>query len=156
MLWAWAEKRFLFFPDSQVDKTPAQAGLPYEDVCLTASDGVVLHGWFLPAPAADAGPETQTWLWFHGNGGNVGTRVGQLERAHHLLGVHQFIFDYRVMAAAKVNRRNAAPTLTPAPPASIWRGARVSTPDASYTSATPWARRWPSNWPHRNPLTAWP
>lgn len=96
MLWAWAEKRFLFFPDSKIANTPAQAGLPYEEVCFAADDGIALHGWFIPAPAAvNAGPETQTWLWFHGNGGNVGTRVGQLERAHHLLGVHQFIFDYR-------------------------------------------------------------
>lgn len=95
MLWTWAEKRFVFFPESEIISNPAQAGLPYEDVCLTAPDGVKLHGWFLPAPAEVAGPETQTWLWFHGNGGNIGTRVGQLERAHRLLGVHQFIFDYR-------------------------------------------------------------
>ena len=94
-LWAWAEKRFLFFPDSQVANSPAHVGLPYEDVYLTAPDGITLHGWFIPAPAVCSGPETQTWLWFHGNGGNVGTRVGQLERAHRLLGVHQFIFDYR-------------------------------------------------------------
>lgn len=94
MLWTWAEKRFVFFPQSEVSGTPAQAGLRYEDVCLTSPDGVKLHGWFLPASDA-AGPETQTWLWFHGNGGNLGTRIGQLERAHRLLGVHQFIFDYR-------------------------------------------------------------
>ena len=95
MLWAWAEKRFVFFPDSQVVSTPDEAGLPYENVCLATPDGLALHGWFIPAPAGCAGPETQTWLWFHGNGGNVGTRVGQLERARRLLGVHQFIFDYR-------------------------------------------------------------
>ena len=95
MLWAWAEKRFLFFPEPEVANTPAHVGLSFEDVCLKTPDGVKLHGWFLPAPAEAAGPETQTWLWFHGNGGNVGTRVGQLERAHRLLGVHQLIFDYR-------------------------------------------------------------
>ena len=95
MFWAWAEKRFVFFPESEVNGTPAQVGLRYEDVYLTAPDGLKLHGWFLPAPADVIGPETQTWLWFHGNGGNVSTRVGQLERAHRLLGVHQFIFDYR-------------------------------------------------------------
>ena len=95
MLWAWAEKRLVFFPEPEVASTPAQAGLQYEDVYLTAPDGLKLHGWFLPAPHDAAGPDTQTWLWFHGNGGNLGTRVGQLERAHRLLGVHQFIFDYR-------------------------------------------------------------
>ncbi len=95
MLWAWAEKRFIFFPEPEIANTPDQAGLRYEDVYLTSSDGLILHGWFLPGPAGLAGRRTQTWLWFHGNGGNVGTRVGQLERAHHVLGVHQFIFDYR-------------------------------------------------------------
>ena len=95
MLWTWAEKQFVFFPEPEVANTPAQAGLRFEDIYLTASDGVNLHGWFLPAPDDASGPETQTWLWFHGNGGNLGTRVGQLERAHRLLGVHQFIFDYR-------------------------------------------------------------
>ncbi len=95
MFWKWAEKQFLFFPEPEVASTPAQVGLPYEDVYFAASDGRVLNGWFLPASSDVAGPRTQTWLWFHGNGGNLGTRVGQLERAHHLLGVHQFIFDYR-------------------------------------------------------------
>ena len=95
MFWGWAEKRFLFFPESEVAYTPEQAGLRYEDVYLESADGLTLHGWFLPAPSDIASLSTQTWLWFHGNGGNVGTRIGQLEQAHHLLGVHQFIFDYR-------------------------------------------------------------
>jgi fermentation-respiration switch protein FrsA (DUF1100 family) len=95
MFWSWAEKRFVFFPESEVAGDPAQAGLRFEDVYLTTDDGLRLHGWFLPGPPGVAGPNTQTWLWFHGNGGNLGTRVGQLERAHHLLGVNQFIFDYR-------------------------------------------------------------
>ena len=95
MLWAWAEKRFVFFPESEIASTPDQAGLRYEDVYFTSSDGLTLHGWFIPAPPGFAAHRAQTWLWFHGNGGNIGTRVGQLERAHHLLGVHQFIFDYR-------------------------------------------------------------
>ena len=94
MLWAWAEKRFVFFPEPEVVNTPESVGLEYEDVFLKTSDGLTIHGWFLPAPGW-AGSNTQTWLWFHGNGGNVGTRVGQLELAQNLLGVHQFIFDYR-------------------------------------------------------------
>ena len=79
MLWSWAEKQFVFFPEPVVASTPAQAGLSYEDVYLTAPDGLKLHGWFLPAPEG-RNKDTQTWLWFHGNGGNLGTRVGQLER----------------------------------------------------------------------------
>ena len=95
MFWAWAEKRLVFFPEPEISTTPDQVGLEYEDVFVTSADGSVLHGWFVPAPRWMAGSRAQTWLWFHGNGGNVGTRVGQLERAHRLLGVNQFIFDYR-------------------------------------------------------------
>ncbi len=95
MLWAWAEKRLVFYPESEVTGTPALNGLRYEDVYLTSEDGLRLQGWFVPGPSGISGPNTQTWLWFHGNGGNLGTRVGQLEQAHRLLGVHQFVFDYR-------------------------------------------------------------
>ena len=95
MLWPWIEKRFVFFPEPDVIGDPSHAGLPYEDVFLTTADGLKLHAWFIPAPAEGAASNGQTWLWFHGNGGNLGTRVGQLERANRLLGVNQFIFDYR-------------------------------------------------------------
>ena len=95
MFWGWAEKQFVFSPEREVAGNPYHAGLRYEDVYLTTDDGLKLNGWYVPGPSGIAGPNTQTWLWFHGNGGNLGTRVGQLERAHHLLGVHQFIFDYR-------------------------------------------------------------
>jgi fermentation-respiration switch protein FrsA (DUF1100 family) len=95
MLWTWAEKRLLFFPETEVTVSPDEVGLQFENVELETSDGFKLHGWFLPAPSGFYNKRTQTWLWFHGNGGNLGTRVGQLERAHHELGVHQFIFDYR-------------------------------------------------------------
>ena len=95
MFWNWAEKRFVFCPRSQVQSTPDEVGLEYDDVYLKTSDGLTLHAWFLPAPKTKVGSRTQTWLWFHGNGGNLGTRTGQLEWTKRTLGVHQFIFDYR-------------------------------------------------------------
>ena len=95
MFWGWAERRFVFSPDAGLADSPEVEGLHYEDVYLTSPDGLNLHAWFLPCSPGQAGSHTQTWLWFHGNGGNLGTRVGQLARAHRLLGVHQLIFDYR-------------------------------------------------------------
>ena len=95
MFWRWAEKRFLFSPDCGVDATPESESLEYDDVFINTPDGLRLHAWFIPAPPGANGTRVQTWLWFHGNGGNLGTRVGQLARAHHLLGVNQLIFDYR-------------------------------------------------------------
>ena len=36
-----------------------------------------------------------TWLWFHGNAGNIGDRVENLKLLHDEVGVNVFLFDYR-------------------------------------------------------------
>jgi fermentation-respiration switch protein FrsA (DUF1100 family) len=41
------------------------------------------------------GDHETTWLWFHGNGGNVGHRVAELALLHRRLGVNLLIFDYQ-------------------------------------------------------------
>ncbi len=66
------DKQLVFFPDREVMSTPADAGLVYEDVTITASDGVKLHGWFVP------GDGKRVIIWFHGNAGNIGHRVENL------------------------------------------------------------------------------
>lgn len=82
--------RFLvFFPEWELVLTPGALGLAYEDVFFTASDGVRLHGWFVP------GREATTWVWFHGNAGNIGHRVENIALLHRHLGANIFIFDYR-------------------------------------------------------------
>lgn len=82
----------LYHPDrNTVYGTPAVFAPRYEDVWLTASDGVKLHGWFLPAPVG--GESGFTLLAFHGNAGNVGTALERL-RMYHRLGVDVFMVDY--------------------------------------------------------------
>ena len=87
------EKRFVFFPSTELLYTPNNAGLEYEDVRIQTSDGLTLHGWFIPGDTEMV--PNATWLWFHGNGGNNGYRIGELALAHHLTGANLFIFDYR-------------------------------------------------------------
>ena len=89
VFWSQLEKRYIFFPSSVIEQTPAEVGVEYEEVFFTTGDGVKLHGWFLP------GTGDVTWLWFHGNGGNISHRVDELAIFNHRLGVNQFIFDYR-------------------------------------------------------------
>ena len=89
MFWPLIEKRFVFFPTAEIIQTPAAVGLAYEEVFFTTTDGLRLHGWFVP------GSGDMTWMWFHGNGGNIGHRVEELALLHHKLSVNQFIFDYR-------------------------------------------------------------
>ena len=89
LLWKKLEKRFVFFPTSVVEYTPEDVGLDYEEVFITTQDGLRLHAWHVP------GTSEYTWLWFHGNGGNIGHRVSELALLHHRLGVNLLMFDYR-------------------------------------------------------------
>lgn len=91
-LWPQIESRFVFFPTRELESHPGQAGLAYEDVTFTTEEGRVLHGWFVPGRA---GGYDVTWLWLHGNGGNISHRVDELAILHHRLGVNVFIFDYQ-------------------------------------------------------------
>ena len=64
----------LFYPEQGLPFTPEKAGLPFEDVSLTAADGTRLHGWWLPAKP---GVEVKgTVLHLHGNGGNLAWHLG--------------------------------------------------------------------------------
>ena len=83
------ERSFIYFPDRDLIADPAYMGLPFEEVSFAASDRVQLHGWFVP------GEKEVTWLWFHGNAGNISHRLENLKLLHDELGVSVFLFDYR-------------------------------------------------------------
>ena len=82
-------ERFIFFPESEIVATPGSLSLEYEDVWFSASDGITLHGWWVP------GSRPETILWFHGNAGNISHRVDNLRLLHDHVGVNVFLFDYR-------------------------------------------------------------
>jgi uncharacterized protein len=80
----------LYFPSRALTRTPAAAGLAFEDLALDAEDGVRLHGWWIPAP----GPRAGHLLYCHGNGGNVADRVAHAALLARL-GFDVLLFDYR-------------------------------------------------------------
>ncbi len=82
-------ERQIFFPDPFLYCTPAEAQLDFEDIWFETSDGVRLHGWFVPAPSSPA-----ILLFCHGNAGNISHRVDNIRRLHDV-GVSVLIFDYR-------------------------------------------------------------
>ncbi len=84
------DQTFVFFPESRLAATPADFGLPYDEVSFTAEDGVRLHGWFVPGT-----PDAPVILFFHGNAGNISHRIHNLRLFRERLGVSVFIFDYR-------------------------------------------------------------
>jgi fermentation-respiration switch protein FrsA (DUF1100 family) len=66
--------RLVYFPSRELDGgTPAVYGLAYQEVNLTAADGVALHAWWVPAPAA-----RRAILFLHGNAGNISHRLDKL------------------------------------------------------------------------------
>ncbi|MDO8291764.1 MAG: alpha/beta hydrolase, partial [Gallionella sp.] len=89
------QARLVFYPETgrEIIATPGQAGLPYEDIRLTTSDGLGLHGWYIPAPQTHAQPRG-TVLFLHGNAGNISHRIDSLQMFHRL-GYSTLIFDYR-------------------------------------------------------------
>jgi hypothetical protein len=88
------QARYLYFPELAVNTTPADIGLPFEDVRLDTPDGEKLAGWFIPAPAARG-----TLLYLHGNGGNIGHRLDPIA-VFHRLGLNILIIDYRGYGAS--------------------------------------------------------
>jgi uncharacterized protein len=84
------EHRMIFQPAASLEKSPADAGLEFEEIFFSTRDNVRLHGWFVPHRDAKS-----TLVWFHGNAGNISHRVDNLKLLHELVKVNVFIFDYR-------------------------------------------------------------
>lgn len=75
-------------PGRALTMTPGDVGMDYEDVFIESSDGVTLHGWFIPGRSA------QVVLFFHGNAGNISHRLESI-RQFRDLGLSVLIIDYR-------------------------------------------------------------
>ena len=103
--------RLVFFPSRELDGgTPAVFGLAYEDVALTAADGVHLHAWWVPAPAA-----RRSVLFLHGNAGNISHRLDKLSILAGL-DASVLLLDYRGYGRSEGRRTRPAPIATPTPP----------------------------------------
>jgi len=76
-------------PGRALTATPQDAGFEYEDVTLETSDGVKLHGWYIPAAQASG-----VVLFLHGNAGNISHRLDSIAIFHEL-GLDTLIIDYR-------------------------------------------------------------
>ncbi|MCG6657583.1 alpha/beta hydrolase [Halomonas campisalis] len=89
---AWAfQERLLYLPHVGREHvgTPADRGLPWEEVALETEDGLTLDAWWVPAQ-----PARGSLLFFHGNAGNISHRLDSI-RQFHRLGLSVLILDYR-------------------------------------------------------------
>jgi fermentation-respiration switch protein FrsA (DUF1100 family) len=85
----WVERTFIFFPTGALLATPLQVGLEFQDCFFPTTDGLTLHGWYIPGPR-----DAPVLLWCHGNGGNLSYELENLALVHRA-GLGVFIFDYR-------------------------------------------------------------
>jgi len=73
--------------------TPSDApyGLAYEDVSLDTADGVTLHCWFVKGPE----PAQCTVVYFHGNAGDMASRLTHVQGMQQSLKCNVFMVSYR-------------------------------------------------------------
>ena len=86
------QTRMVFRPSHVMAFDPSDAGLGFENLWLTASDGVRFNAWYVPAPEDSSDPPVV--LFCHGNGGDMSHRVSTLELIHEM-GMACLLFDYR-------------------------------------------------------------
>jgi len=82
--------RYIFNASSDSRGLPTEVGLAFEEVWFPTSDGLSLHGWYLPGRRP--GP---LLFYCHGNAANISYRLDILDYFHTRLGLPVFIFDYR-------------------------------------------------------------
>lgn len=88
------QEKLLFLPGEARYGDPSGIGLTYEEIRLSTEDGESLQAWWIPRSDARG-----TVLFFHGNAGNITTRLETI-RTLHRLGLNTFIIDYRGYGAS--------------------------------------------------------
>lgn len=89
LLIAGCQRRLVYHASREIEATPREAGLAYEDVRLTTCDGVRLAAWYVPVETARG-----SVIFCHGNAGNISHRLREIV-AWRRLGFHVLVFDYR-------------------------------------------------------------
>jgi len=83
------QAKMLYFPTRQIEATPANINLPFDEITLQTADGVHISAWFIPAPQAKG-----FLIFCHGNAGNISHRLDSI-RLFHEMNLSVLIFDYR-------------------------------------------------------------
>jgi hypothetical protein len=74
-------------------RNPMENGMEYKDVWITTKDKVKLHAWFVKA---NPNPRLcRTLIFFHGNAGNIGSRLPNIEILVKQLKTNVLILAYR-------------------------------------------------------------
>ena len=82
-------RRFTRRSEPDVQRSPAEYGLAFEEVEFPATDGLLLRGWWIPAPGSD-----RAVIFLHGQGGSMDPDV-QYVPALQQAGLSVLMFDFR-------------------------------------------------------------
>ncbi len=88
------ERSLAYFPELTLKGTPEHVGLRYEELWLKTEDGNHVHAWWIPGPDSHSAPRP-TWVYFHGNGGNISARLDGYRAIHLRTGANVLAIDYR-------------------------------------------------------------
>jgi len=91
----WLKNSLTFHPNPVVHASPAEHGLPYEEVWFGGPDSRTLHGWYIPRRSEAVSASDPLFVWFHGNAGNIAHRLPQLQLLYEKVGGSHFLFDYQ-------------------------------------------------------------
>lgn len=97
--WAWAgSSRLIARRAPDVQTSPADYGLAYEEVGFPSRDGLTLRGWFIPAPSARG-----TVVFCHGHGGSMDPDLIYAPWFHEA-GFNVLMFDFRAHGRSEGER----------------------------------------------------
>ena len=74
-------------------RNPKEHGMDYEDCKIVAKDGVKLHAWFVKASRDSK--NHRTLIFFHGNAGNIGSRLPNIDKIEKKMNTNVLILAYR-------------------------------------------------------------
>lgn len=97
----FVQPRFIFIPTHNFQKTPDFYKINYKNIYLPVSKnlgGGEIHGWWIPAKKANS----QTLLYLHGRGLNIGSNINQAYQFQKL-GFSVLLIDYRGYGKSKGN-----------------------------------------------------
>lgn len=73
-------------------KSPSEYGYDFENIEVTTKDGVKLIGWFIKQKKPETCP---TIIFFHGNAGNIGIRLPNIQNIYERNKANVVIVGYR-------------------------------------------------------------
>jgi len=94
-----AQDMLLYYPEQPSSSrlyvdSPTSYGLPYENVFLRSHDGTQLHAVFIRQPAHLI-TTAPTFVFFHGNAGNIGHRLPNAVLLYNCCNVNVLLVEYR-------------------------------------------------------------